>query len=72
MNGQLYCDVLETELKHSMAKFQMKITRVYQQDVAPWHMSNLVQDKIAKLKPNLLGLALKRPDLNPIEMLWSI
>ena len=72
MNGQLYCDVLETELKRFMAKFPKKTKMVYQQDLAPWHTSNKVKDKIAKLKLNVLDWAPKSPDLNPIEMLWSI
>ena len=72
MNGQLYCDVLETELKRSMAKFSKKAKMVYQQDLAPCHTSSIVANKIAKLKLNVLDWAPKSPDLNPIEMLWSI
>jgi len=44
----------------------------FQQDLAPWHTSNIVKDKIAKLKLNVLDWAPKSPDLNPVEMLWSI
>ena len=72
MNGQLYCDVSETELKRSMAKFPKKTKMVYQQDLAPWHKSNIVKDKIAKLKLNILDWTPKSADLNPQEMLWSI
>ena len=68
IHGQLYCDVLETELKRSMAKFLKKTKIVYQQDLAPWHTSNIVKDKITKLKVNVLDWAPKSPDLNPIEM----
>ena len=71
MNGQLYCDVLETELKHSIAKFPKKTKMVYQ-ELAPWHTSNIVKDKITKLKLNVLDLASKSPDLNLIGILWSI
>ena len=35
-------------------------------------MSNIVKQKIAKLKLDVLDWAPKSPDLNPIEMLWSI
>ena len=72
INGQLYCDVLETELKRSMARFPKKTKMFYQQDVAPWDTSNIVKDKIAKLKVNVLDWAPKTRDLNPIEKLWSI
>ena len=64
-NGQLYCDVLETELKRSMAKFPKKTKMVYQQDLAPWDTSNIVKDKIAKLKVNVLNWAPKKSCLEP-------
>ena len=35
INGQLYCDILETELKRSMTKFLKKTKTVYQKDLAP-------------------------------------
>ncbi|CAF3398923.1 unnamed protein product [Rotaria socialis] len=72
MNGQLYCNILQTELKRSMAKFLKKTKMIYQQDLAPWHTSGIVKEKITKLKLNVLDWAPKSPDLNPIEMLWSI
>ena len=45
---------------------------IFQQDLAPWHTSNMVKEKIVKLKLNVLEWAPKSPDLNPVEMLWSI
>ena len=36
INRQLYCDVLETELKRSMAKFLKKTKMVFQEDLVPW------------------------------------
>jgi len=45
---------------------------IFQQDLAPWHASNLVKEKIKKMKLKVLDWAPKSPDLNPIEMLWSI
>lgn len=72
MNGALYCDVLETEVKQSMKVFRKKADHLFQQDLAPWHTSKLVKEKMAKMKLNLLPWAAKSPDLNPIEMLWSI
>lgn len=72
MNGGLYCDVLQHELKQSIAKIPHKTKIIFQQDLVPWHTSAIVQDKIRKMKLNVLNWAPKSPDLNPIEMLWSI
>ena len=72
MDGTLYCSVLETELKESTNVFRKKSDYLFQQDLAPWHMSNLVKGKIAKMTLNSLPWVAKSPDLNPIEMLWSI
>lgn len=72
MNGNLYCDVLQHELKQYINKIPKKNQFVFQQDLVSWHTSNLVKDKISKLKLNVLDWAPKSPDLNPIEMLWSI
>ena len=38
----------------------------------PWHTSDIIKDKIAKLKLTVLDCVPKSPDLNLIEMLWSI
>ena len=62
INGQLYCHVLETELKRSMAKFPKKTKMVYQQDFASWQTPNIVKDKIAKLELNVLDWAPKSLD----------
>ena len=72
MNGQLYGGVLESELKRSMAKFPKRTKMVYQEDLAPWHTSNIVKDKIVKLKLNVLYWTPKSLDLVPIETLWLI
>ena len=72
MDGKLYCDVLQHQLKHSMAQIPKNTKIFFQQDLAPWHTSNIVKEKIAKLKLDLLDWASKSPDLHPIEMLWSI
>ena len=50
----------------------MQEKMVLKQDLAPWRTSNIVKEKIAKLKLRMLHWAPKRPDLNPLEMLWSI
>ena len=72
MNGTLYCDVLQQELTQSMGKSSNKSAYTFQQDLAPWHTSKLVQEKMAKLKLNVLKWPAKSPHLNPIEMLCSI
>ncbi|CAF1477350.1 unnamed protein product [Adineta ricciae] len=72
MNGTLYCDVLKHELKQSMSMLPNKSEIIFQQDLAPWHTSNIVQNTIKRMKLNVLNWAPKSPDLNPIEMLWSI
>ena len=73
MNGELYCDFLQNEMKQFLAKMPVQQGKMmFEQDLAPWHTSNIVKEKIAKLRLRMLGWALKSPDLNPIGMLWSI
>ena len=48
MNGALYCDILATELKTSMANFRKGTDYMFHQDVASWHTSKLVQEKMVK------------------------
>ena len=72
MNGTLYCDVLQQELTQSMGKLPNKSAYTFQQDLALWHTSKLVQEKMVKLNLNVLEWPVKSPHLNPIEMLCSI
>ena len=71
-NGMLYCDVLQQELTQSMRKLSNKSAYMFQQDLTPCHTSKLVQEKMAKLKLNVLEWPAKSPHLNAIEMLCSI
>ena len=52
INEELYCYILETELKRFIAKFPTKTKMVYQ-DLAQWQTSNVVKERIAKLKLNV-------------------
>ena len=72
MNGEFYCDVLQNEVKQFLAKTPAQGKMVFQQDLSPWHTSNIVKEKIVKVKLRVLDCAPKSPDLNPVEMLWSI
>ena len=54
MNGQLYCDVVQNEVKQFLAKTPATAKMIFQQDLAPWHTSNMVKEKIVKLKLNEL------------------
>ena len=72
MNGTLYCDVLQQELTQSMGKLTNKSAYTLQQDLAPCHTSKLVQEKMTKLKLNVLEWPTESPDLNSTEMLCSI
>ena len=47
MNGQLYCDILQMKLKHSLKKIPKLTKVIYQQDLVPWHTSDIVKEKIA-------------------------
>ena len=72
MNVGLYCDVLQNEVKQFLANIPAQGKMVFEQDLASWHTSNIVKEKIAKLKLRMPVWAPKRPDLNLVEMLWSI
>ena len=37
MNGKLYCDVLQNEVKQFSAKTPVQGKVVFQQDLIPWH-----------------------------------
>ena len=64
------CTVTSTEAYHGTNT--KKYEDFFQQDLAPWHTSNIVKEKIGKLKLDSLDWVPKSPDLNSIEMLRSI
>ena len=43
--GQLYCDVLQTESKNSVARFPKKSKIIFQEDLSSWHTSHIVKEK---------------------------
>ena len=69
MNEELYCDVLQNDVKQFLAKIVAQRKMVFEQDLVPRHMSIIVKEKIVKLKLRVLDWALKSSDLNPVEML---
>ena len=71
-NGESYYDGLQNEVKQFLVAIQAQEKMVLEQGLAPWHISNIVNEKIAKLNLRMLDWAPKRPDLNPVDMLWSI
>ena len=55
-----------------MAKLHDKGKIISQQDLAPWHISNMVKAKMKKIKYKVLNWPTKSTNLNPIESVWSI
>ena len=55
-----------------LAKIPAQGKMVFEQDLISWHTSNVVEEKIAKLKLRMFDWAPKSPDLNLVERLWSI
>ena len=57
MNGELYCDVLQNVVKQFLAKVPTQRKILFEQDLAPLHISNIVEEKLAKLKLRMLDWA---------------
>ena len=68
MNGELCYDVLQNEVKQFLAKTPAQGKIVFQQDLASWNTSDIVKEKIVKLKLKVLDWALKSSDMNPVEI----
>ena len=71
MNGELYYNVLQSEVKQFLAKTPAQGRMIFQQDLTPWYTSNIIKEKIVKPKLGVLDLTPKSPDLNSVEMRWS-
>ncbi|CAF3005668.1 unnamed protein product, partial [Rotaria sp. Silwood2] len=65
MDGQMYCNCLDGELKRSLNNLPNKAQILYQQDLTSWHTSKIVLAKIKKMKLNMSDWAPKSCDLNP-------
>ena len=51
-----------------MTKFAKKTKMVHEEDLAPWHSSNIIKDSVAKLKMKVLDWARKCSELNQVEI----
>ena len=71
MDSTMYCKIVKNEVKQSMAIIPDKTSIIVQHDLTRWYTSDMVKDKIAKMKLNILDWPSKCSNLNPIEMLWS-
>ena len=72
MDGWMYCDILSSELKRSVAKLHKKDKIIDQQDLGTWHAFSMVNTKMKKIKLKVFDWSAKSSDLNPIELVWSI
>ena len=61
INGQLYYDVLQNEVTEFLAKSQASPKMIFQQNLVPWHPSNIVKEKLVNLKLNVFELGTKKP-----------
>ena len=55
-----------------MGKLPNKSVQMFQEDLPLWHTSQFVQEKMKKLRLNVLEWPVKNLNLNPVEMLRSI
>ena len=62
VNGMTYCKVSRHELVQSMSMMPNKSELIFQQDLAPWHIPNIVQVQATiKHKAQGIGLDSKEP-----------
>ena len=69
---ELHCNILQNEVKQFLAKTPAQRKMMFEQDLTPWHTSNIVKKQIVKLKLRVLDWAPKSPDLSSVEILWPI
>ena len=69
INGELHCGILRNEMKQFLAKTPAQGKMVFEQGLAPRYTSNIIEEKIVKLKLTVLDWAPESSDLNLVEML---
>jgi len=68
----IYCEALQHELKPTMAKIPSKARIHFQHELVRCTPRISSKIKLLKWKVNVLHWAVKDPDLNLIEIFWSI
>ena len=61
MNGNLYCDVLQHKLKNSIARIPKKRKIFFQQGMVLRHTTEIAQEKLSKLKRDVLDWTSRSP-----------
>ena len=72
MNSDKYKDILENYLLQILSDSDSWVGRVFQQDLAPCHISKKMQTFFVQTSITLLDWPTNSPDLNAIGNLWAI
>ena len=72
MNLHKYKDILANYLLPILSDSDSRAGKVFQQDLAPCHISKKMQTFFAQTGIALLHCPGNSPDLNPIQNLWAI
>ena len=72
MNSDKYKDILANYLFFILSDIDSRAGKIFQQDLAPCHISKKMQTFFAQTGINLLDWPGNSPALNPIENFWAI